>query len=273
MVMLHDFPVAYDQILASPGSPIGDQLRDNFIARVLDICGAIETFWLPLPTDTTTSTEVSRNARVYTYDATIVSRLGGQGSGVSVSFNGTSGEADTPDAAALSFGNTTAGTDLPFSIVAWINQTATTGIKAIFSKFDAAGALREYQLVLDAAEKLNLTLYDESTDGYIGRLYNTALGTGSVLMVAGTYNGNAAASGIKLYSAAAQIDDTDYTSGTYVAMEDTATVGRIFSSGSGTPVEFFSGTGLCVLVVAKELTRDELWALKAAGNAFLDLAL
>ena len=258
---------------APAGSPVGDQLRAEFISKVLDICGATEVFWLPGISDTTSTTESSRNARVFTYDATIAGNLTRLGSGLYWTMDGTADEADTPDVAALSFGNSTVGTDLPFSIVAWVNQTATTGIKAIFSKCDAAGTFREYQLVLDAAEKLNMTLYDESADAYVGRLYNTALATGSVLMVAGTYNGNAATTGVKLYSAAAQVDDTDYTAGTYVAMENTATVGRIFSSGSGTPAEFFSGTGLCVLVVAKELSRDELWALKAAGNAFFDLSL
>ena len=266
-----EYRVAPYSVVPRPGTPAGTQKRQEFIARVLDICGQTEIFWLPLLTDTTGSTDVSRNARVFTWDATIAAQLTNQGSGVSVSLNGTADEADTPDVAALSFGDS--AVDTPFSIIAWVNQTATTGIKAIFSKFDAAGTLREYQLVLDAAEKLNLTLYDESADAYIGRLYNTALGTGSVLMVAGTYNGSGGPGGIVLYSAAAVIDDTDYTSGTYVAMENLATVGRIFSSGSGTPVEFFSGSGLCVLVVARALSADEMWELKAAGNAFWGLTL
>lgn len=243
----------------------------QFANNILAICGDTRLLWVPNLTDTTTSTSLDRNARTITWDATIASQLTVQASGVSVSFNGTSDEADMPDTANLSFGDSVV--DEPFSIIAWVNQTATTGIKAIFSKFDTTGALREYQLVLDAAEKLRFRLYDESTDGYIGRLYNTALAAGGILFVAATYNGNAASSGIKLYSAAAAIDDTDDNSGTYVAMENSVTVGRLYSSGSGTPVEFFSGTGFCTVVVAKELTRDELWALKALGNAYYDLTL
>ena len=163
--------------------------------------------------------------------------------------------------------------DSPFSIFAWVNQTATTGIKAIFSKFDTAGTLREYQLVLDAAEKLRFRLYDESSDGYIGRLYNTALGTGSILFVAATYDGSGGSAGIRLFSAGAVVDDTDDNSGTYTAMENLATVGRVYSSGSGTPAEYFSGTGYGVGLVAKALTYDDIWALKTAGNGYYDLTL
>lgn len=257
--------------LAPPGSPLGNYLRDEFIAAVLDICGKVETLWLPKLGNTTTTTESSQKARVYTYDATIASRIGVQGSGLSVSFDGISNEADTPDVASLSFGDSS--NDSPFSIVAWLNQTATTGVKQIFAKYDTAGTLREYAFYLDAAEKLNLELYDESTDGTLIRRYNTALATGSVLNVAATYDGLGVQGGIKLYSAAAQIDDTNGSGGAYTAMENLATVGRIFSSGSGTPAEYFSGTGHCIIVVRGALSVDELWMLKAAGNAYFGLAL
>lgn len=267
---INTFPVFTDD-LPPPGTPGGDAARLAFAATLGNIIGSGVSLWLPATTDTTASTSVLRDARVFTHDATIAARIGAQGSGVSVTFNGTDGEADTPDTADLSFGN--ASVDAPFSIFAWVNQTATAGIKAIFSKYDAAGVLREYQLVLDAAEKLRLQLYDESADTYIGRVSASALATGSVLFVAGVYDGRAATAGIKLYSAAALLSDADESSGSYVAMENTATVGRIFSSGSGTPVEYFSGTGYCVGICAGELHLDQLWDMKQAGNAFYGLTI
>src|SRR3990172_1649815 len=91
--------------LPRPGSIGGIQKWYEFVSRVLDICGQTETLFVPQLTDTTTSTDASRNARVYTHDATIASRLVTQASGVGVTFNGTSGEADTPDVNGLSFGD------------------------------------------------------------------------------------------------------------------------------------------------------------------------
>lgn len=272
-MVLRDGPVIRSEFPRA-GSLSGIQKRQEFIHDFLTIAPDTRLLWLPVGSETTTSTDRSRNARVITYDATVAGRYSTLGSGLSVSFNGTDQEADTPDVAALSFGD--ASVDEPFSIVAWVNQTATTGIKEILTKYDITTGLtkREWRFFLDAAEKLNLVLYDESVPANIGRLYNTALATGSVLFVAGTYSGSILSSGVKLYSAAALIDDTDVASGAYVAMENTASLVRLgFSQGAAAGVNFFPGSMACVALVAGALDADELHALKLLGNGYFQLTL
>ena len=261
-------------LLPPPGTAAATARRNAFIHDILDICGDVRLLWLPSITDTTTTTDASKNARVFTYDATIASRISVLGSGVQVSFNGTDQEADVPANTDFTFGDS--ATDGAFSIFALLNQTATTGIKTILSNYDlTTGATKkEWWFYLDATEKLVFQCYDDSAGKYIGYTYNTALADGSNLFVAGTYDGSALVAGIKLYSAAAALALTDASSATYVAME--SKVGKVrlgMTYGTAAQANFFSGSMGLVVLCAKELSAADLWAIKAEINAFYGLAL
>ena len=258
------------------GTPLGDQKRDEFIATLLNIGGDVRHLWLPATGDITSNTGTDRNARATTYGATVASLRKMQGSGWGLTFDASAPVATVPDAANLSFGDTLI--DQPFSVFAWLTITASAAIKEVLTKYDlTTGATGlEYRFFVDADEKLNFVVYDDSAVASIGRLYNTALASdGTVLFVAGTYNGTGAIPGIRLYSAAAVVDDTNVSAGTYVAMENKAGLLRLGAqeSAAGAAGLIYNGNLYCVGLVAKALSVDELWAMKAAGNAFFDLAL
>ena len=72
---------------------------------------------------------------------------------MSVAFNGTDEEADTPDATELSFGD--GASDQPFSIVALVRVTAGTAVQGILTKYDVTtgSTKREWRFGIDASER------------------------------------------------------------------------------------------------------------------------
>lgn len=247
---------------------MGDQKRDEFIAHVLDICGQTELFWLPALGDTTTTTTVDRNGRVFTYDATIAARIATQGSGISVDFDGTDDEADTPDVAALSFGD--GAVDQPFSIIVLCKPDANNALMTLLAKSNSATA-EEWEAFLDASGHLNFAVLDESATATLEARYAAAVGTDWVLLGA-TYDGTAAISGLAVYTNGVSRAVTDDSSGTYVAMENTAALVHLGARYT-TKARFFNGRIALVLLVARALSRDNMHEITKAVNAYADLAL
>lgn len=251
------------------GSPTGDQKRDEFIATILRICGPVELLWLPALSDTTTTTERSRNARVVTYDATIAARIGTLGSGVSVDFDGTDDEADVPDADALSFGD--GARDSPLSIIVLCKPDANNALMSLLAKASSATVGEEYQFFLDASGHLNFQLQDESADTYLEARYAAAVGT-SWTLLGGTYDGTGGIFGLALFTDGLTRAITNDSSGTYVAMENGAALVHLGARYT-TKEQFFNGRIALAILCGKALTRDEMWELKNGVNAFCDLAL
>ena len=257
-----------------------EQVRDKFVADMLGIAGACELLWVPGATETTISTDRSRNARVLTYDASKEGAYGQQGSGLYLPFDGSDDEADTPDAGGLSFGD--GALDEPFSIVSLVYVTDPTPAAAntILAKWnlDTDGELREWRALLTATNGYpRIELYDESANAYIGREDQTPLSATAWTLLAFTYDGSRASTGLRVYVDASRLDDADSNSGTYTAMENTtAIVGLAHTlSAAATPVatEFWDGRRALDLLTRKELTIDEIWALKSAVNAYYGLSL
>src|SRR3990167_4230367 len=248
------------------GSLSGNAARDRFEAGVLDICGDVRLFWLPRPTETTTSTDRSRNARVFTENATMAGRFVTQGSGVGVTYNGTSDYASFPDADDISFGDGVV--DQPLSIVSWQNVTNTEAARWIVSHYDGAAGNREWELYVDASDQLNGELVDNSSTGSISYRSTAAITQGSISLFGMTYDGTAELTGINLYSAGARIARTSTAGGTYVALENKSALGLIWADQTNTAIQkWFSGTGYCIVLTAKHLSDDEMWHLKTLGNA------
>ena len=137
----------------------------------------------------------------------------------SMSFDGLNDFIDCGDSDSFSFGNGT--TDSPFSISAWVNMTDASRFR-IASKYNQNTSQYEYYFSTSGADKLSLLLYN-STGGYLGRTYDTALTSyeGQWINLVCTYNGNSQTSGINLYLNGVKVDDTDIINGNYIAMDNT----------------------------------------------------
>ena len=262
------------QDLALEGTVVGDQKRNEFLNDLESVLGDVRSIWLPGRLNTTTTTDASRFAYAWTYDATIATRFAVLGSGASVDFNGTTQEADTPDNDRYSFGNS--AVDQPFSIVALVNPDTVNAVRTIVAKWDETTAtpLREWWFYMDATGFPSLELWDESADGQIGREDQIALTASTWVLLGATYDGSSANTGIQLYKNASRVDDTNVSSGTYTAMENSATLPTLaFHIGAAATEEFWDGRMGLVALTAKVLSVDEWWEIKELCNGFFDLSL
>lgn len=259
----------WDKRVARANTAVGDQLRDQYIADVYRLTGDLKFLWLPKATDTTTTTDESKNAHVITYDATIAAKMVTLGSGKSLTFDGTATEADIPDSNDFSLGDgavDSAGTW--FSLVKMTDATDST----VLAKYDVTGTLREWRLYFDANDYPTLELYDESADTWIGREDATAFTEGAWAWVIATYDGTGSNAGIRIYVNKARLDDTDASSGAYVAMENSTALVELGQITSGTP-EFFDGSMAVAGMSGKALSEEEVAIMVDLGNSFFDLSI
>jgi hypothetical protein len=114
------------------------------------------------------------------------------------------------------------GTDIAGTWI-WSGAVSDMTNSTLFAKYDTGAA--EYIVYFNASDKIAAILNStHSTLLYIGRLYNTALTTyqNQFITVIVTYDGSEASTGIKIYFLGSRIDDTDFNTGLYIGMENTA---------------------------------------------------
>lgn len=254
-----------------PGTDAANQKRNELIANLYILTGDLRFLLLPKITDTTASTDPSKNgvADGIAYDSSIAGKLTTVGSGVAITFNGTSTEADIADNDNFSFGD--GFQDDAFSIFALVNMTDATN-STILSKWDVTATLREWRFHFDANDDLTLELYDESANTYIGRKDDTAFTQGAWKLVVATYDGTATNNGIRIYIDRSRLDDVDVSSGVYVAMENTAQeveIGEITDSDK----LMFDGKLAMVGLTGKALTHSEVASMTYLVNSFFGLSL
>ncbi len=189
-------------------------------------------------------------------------------------FDGTNDEGDIPDNDDFSFGD--GATDQPFSIVALVNPDVVTGSETIVAKYDeGTGAATEWFFYRSGALLRCLYYDDSASEAYIGRGTSGAqLVAGQWMLVGSTYDGSAVTTGIRLYADGARVDDTNVTSGTYTAMEnlgETLSIGHDQANGSDR--QFWDGKMALILLVANQLSEDQMWSIKTAVNSYFDLSL
>lgn len=257
-------------------SRTGDQVDRQFVHDLLTILGDSRLLWVPGLADTTTATDKSRFARTMTYSESVKlfdTKPARRGSGTAVTFNGTDEEADTPDQANLSFGDSVV--DEPFSVVALVNPANAT-TRTILSKHDVTtGATkREWRLFLGSSGKLELEVWDESAAATLARYYNTPISTGTWALLGASYDGSRAVTGISLYKDGLGVASLVNSSGSYVALENTASLVRLgFHQGAAAGAAFFNGKMAMVALTAKHVTADEMWATKTLANSYFGLSL
>ncbi len=136
--------------------------------------------------------------------------------------NGTTDYITIPDNPLLSFGRTVASSDIPFSIVAWINMTDATEFPII--KKGVYNTNGEWRMLVDASDMLNFQLFDESVaDCYIGRKTAALNGDeGTWICVGASCDGSETSAGINIYRNGVDADNgnSELNAGSYVAMEN-----------------------------------------------------
>ena len=158
------------------------------------------------------------NYLIYNYDLISYPAVSNQHA---LDFDGTDDYMSIPDADIFSLGNGS-GTDNAFSISTWFNADSI-GTFVIAAK-DATGA-RDWEFRTISGQ---LHFYAFGTGGgYIGRAYASSLSTGQWYHAVATYDGSKANSGLKLYLNGTQVDNTDYSGGTYTASNNTSAEVRI----------------------------------------------
>lgn len=263
------------------GSLAGLQKRREFIAALLGVAPDTRKLWVPLPSDTTSSTSVDDNARVITWNATIAAQFITLGSGVFVSFDGSTDNGTSPDTANMSFGDGTL--DEPFSIYAWINITANASVKTILGRHDLTTGTTnlEWSFHLSALEELVGQVFDDSvgTDIRVGRQFNTPLATSTNMLVVMTYSGAATNASVVLYvfdgTNAGAVDDTDSGNGSYVAMENKAGLTYIGAreAAGGTATNFFNGSMGAIGLVKGVLDANQIQIIRQLGNGYYGLTV
>lgn len=180
---------------------------------------------------------------------------------------------NTPDADNLSFGDGTQ--DFPFSMIV-LFKFITASTQYIIGKYDlTTGAeKREYTLVIISG-KIYAAYYDETTDTYIGRYYNSALSADniwhSIIVTKGT---GVTCASIKIYLDSVQVDDADYKTGVYNYMENTtALVGSYVLNASGVVVSPFLCPCAFKAIVAEELTATQVKMIDAILRSSVGVAI
>lgn len=265
-------------LLSDNGVPKWAQDSEGtFLSDLLIILGDARLLWLPSSTGTT-ATDKTRHEATIAYSQEIDdfdSKPSALGLGTEITFNGTDEAADTPDVDHHSFGD--GASSEPFSIVALVKVAAAAATQQIVARYDlTTGATqREWEFRMDSAERPAMRVWDDSANAYIGRQDLTPLADATRYLLVGTYDGGSAASGIRLYVDGVQVDDADDSSGTFVATENKTTPTRIGASEAtdGTAGQFWGGSMTLVAITAKQLTADEVWAIKGVINYYFDLSL
>ena len=184
-----------------------------------------------------------------------------------VEYDGSGDHITFTDSGDFSFGDSS--NDSAFTFIGLINVVDGSD-RSIMSKWDeyTAGGLREWDVKLTAAEKIQLLQYDESVNKQCSRIMNSALSVGWHLVGITTPGdgGATAMNNVKIYIDGSVVASTASNDADYVAMENTVAQPRISAKwdGSGDPADFYdSGIALIGLDGSEwsAIKMNQLWHL------------
>lgn len=143
----------------------------------------------------------------------------------SIAFDGANQRLDISNDTSLYFGNK------EINISAWVYMSDATN----FTIYASSSLFFK----VNASDKLEARLYDSSTAGYIGRIYNTAITSyeNNWIFVEFRYTNNGSSSGIDLKINGVVVDDTDANSGSFTTLKANGSIyvgydGSVYSNGS-----------------------------------------
>jgi len=169
--------------------------------QVLHICSDPLALWAWI-TPTTTEQDLTIENHDATYQNVDSGDQTFEGMVWSLELGGTDEYLTVADADDLSLA--TGGTDDDCTFFAWVEIYADANVKTIMAKYDDTNSQLEWELFIDAAEKVNLRFYDESAGNtaYEGRIGNDVIAAGwhfIVVTYASASTGESASDGMKIY--------------------------------------------------------------------------
>ncbi len=157
-----------------------------------------------------------------------------------INLNGSDEGLSTPDAAFW----TPAGPD-SISIAMWVRSEDVGSPAALFTKWDRGTTDdREWQLRITSAAQTAFEIYDEGNSAQIGRRSDgTLVIANQWTHIGATYDGDTAASDIKVYLNGVNVDDADALGGAgYTNINDGATVVTIgYEPKDNGPTSYYNG--------------------------------
>lgn len=260
-------------VLNQQTSTILGYLRRQLITQIEAVTGAGSVVAAYFGTDDTSATTMADWSTYGTHTATfrdaaltpeVVQLIGALGMGNEVSYNAAH-LWDTPDAANLSFGN--GATDSPFSVMS-LCKPLVSFIGQIAAKYDAttASPQREWYFQLTSSSGLYFNVTDNSTGGYLMRRDSNSLAPYDNVWTTftGTYSGSATAAGLKVYINDTETTNSDISSGSYTAMENTtAKVGSYQLNTSGASQYGLYANVACTLIFNVQLSAANVIAVRS----------
>jgi hypothetical protein len=159
-------------------------------------------------------------------------------SGKALDFDGSNEYVEVPDTDDLSFGDGLV--DSPFTISAWIKMDKRSNFIIVSKDNDwlpwPTFSNREYDIRMVGDGYLHFYTMDSSANAWIGRRCTTKLKNNQWYHIIGTYDGSGSCSGFRIYVNGERKDTADYSSGTYVAMENGVAPLRIGRQGLTSPM-------------------------------------
>ena len=194
-----------------------------------------------------------------------------------VIWNGTDEEADTVDNIQWTVDDNAGANG--FSIGIWCFATNTAAARALLTKFDGSTVNREWIFQIDASDLLSLGLFDDSASARERKNSDSAITMGAWKFFSVTYDGaggTSASAGITLYQDGAAIAGTADDTGTYVGMENGASLAQLaHQKTSGVAGNFYNGRmaggPIGPFFTKKQLTADEHLRLFELGQGALNL--
>lgn len=178
---------------------------------------------------------------------------------------------NTPDAADLSFGDG-AGNDSAFSVV-FLGSFSDATASTILAKGAVTGNQFEYFFNTNTStDVVEFATFTSDASAFVGK--TTAAITAyenQFITLVGTYSGNKLSSGFNIYLNGAAADIADFTTGVYTGMTPgTAVVGDYWEL-AGVNEREFKGKKSVVILIAEELSSDQVTALNTALRTFAGL--
>jgi hypothetical protein len=174
-------------------------------------------------------------------------------------FDGADDYIDCGDDDIFTFGD--GSSDEPFSISFWMKTHHTNegydSTAGIVTKFSVDSGLGEW-VVLRSGNNLYFRVCDGTYTDWIGRVAMTSIYTDQLYHIVCTYDGSGTHGGLKIYIDTVQADDTDQSSGSYTAMQNTGQpveLGRYEYAGG---TREFDGQIFDVRIFDSELSADEV---------------
>ena len=175
------------------------------------------------------------------------------------SFDGIDDYITVPDSPSLTFTDG-AGADKPFSAIMWVNPTNYNNFATLVAKRNSGTVLEWVWNIQQTNGQMNLRLYSGSgTTIYIGQQSTDAVGTGALICLGFTYDGNEASSGVILYKNGVVLASSASQAGSYVGMSDTVALVSIGAHHTqATPANFLIGNVGAVWLYNRVLTALEM---------------